>query len=77
MVFFGNCSSQAQRVALSSYDVFRPQLTLVLLIVPKTKSLIRFVREMTALHWRAVTRLDVSECKKDQEKRKPASRLSP
>ena len=53
--------------------VFRPQHTLVWLIVPKTKSLIRFGREMRALHWRAVTRLDVSEFKKDQEKRKPSS----
>jgi len=64
-------------VHFSDNAVFRPQHTLVLLIVPKTKSLIRFGREMRALHWRAVTRLDVSELKKDQEKRKPASRLSP
>jgi hypothetical protein len=39
--------------------VYRPQHTLVLLIVPKTNSLIRFAREMRALHWRAVARLDV------------------
>ena len=52
-------------VHFSDNAVFRPQHTLVLLIVPKTKSLIRFGREMRALHWRAVTRLDVSERKKD------------
>ena len=73
---YKSAAGRAGGIHFDGNAVFRPQHTLVLLIVPKTKSLIRFGREMRALHWRAVTRLDVSELKKDQEKRKPASRLS-